>query len=77
LYDEGIGSILVEGGADVFGQFAAGGMIDEMSVFIAPVLAPGGVAAFPSGALAAVVSEASYMHTHDAGRDIWVHAMFD
>lgn len=77
LYDEGIGSLLVEGGADVFGQFVAGGMIDEMSVFIAPVLAPRGVPAFPSGALAAAVSEASYMHTHDAGRDIWLHVMFD
>jgi diaminohydroxyphosphoribosylaminopyrimidine deaminase/5-amino-6-(5-phosphoribosylamino)uracil reductase len=77
LYDEGIGSLLVEGGAQVFGQFVAGGMIDEMSVFIAPVLAPAGVPAFPSGALGAALAEASFMHTHDAGRDIWVHAMFD
>ncbi len=77
LYDEGIGSLLVEGGADVFGQFAAGGLIDEMSIFVAPVLAPRGAPAFPTGSLAALVREASYMHTHDAGRDIWIHAMFD
>lgn len=77
LYDEGIGSLLVEGGADVFGQFAAAGVIDEMSVFVAPVLAPRGVPAFPAGGVAALVREASYMHTHDAGRDIWIHAMFD
>lgn len=77
LYEEGIGSLLVEGGADVFGQFVAGGMVDEMSVFIAPVLAPRGVPAFPAGLPGALLRDASYMHTHDAGRDIWIHAMFD
>jgi diaminohydroxyphosphoribosylaminopyrimidine deaminase/5-amino-6-(5-phosphoribosylamino)uracil reductase len=77
LYDEGIGSLLVEGGGDVFGEFAAAGVIDEMSIFIAPRLAPSGVPAFGSGVTPGLLRDAAYMHTHDAGRDIWIHALFD
>jgi diaminohydroxyphosphoribosylaminopyrimidine deaminase/5-amino-6-(5-phosphoribosylamino)uracil reductase len=77
LYDEGIGSLLVEGGADVFGQFASAGVIDEMSVFVAPRIAPSGVPAFGTASLTGSLREAAYMHTHDAGRDVWIHALFD
>lgn len=77
IYDEGIGSVLVEGGAEVFGQCVAAGVVDEMSVFVAPALAPRGVAAFPAGGVQSALMEASSMHTHDAGRDIWIHAMFE
>ena len=77
LYDEGIGSLLVEGGGDVFGQCAAAGVIDEMSVFVAPVLAPSGIPAFGTGDISGLLREAAYMHTHDVGRDIWIHALFD
>jgi diaminohydroxyphosphoribosylaminopyrimidine deaminase / 5-amino-6-(5-phosphoribosylamino)uracil reductase len=77
IYDEGIGSLLVEGGGEVFAQCVAAGVVDEMSVFVAPVLAPQGVPAFPAGAVASATKDAAYMHTHDAGRDIWIHAMFE
>jgi diaminohydroxyphosphoribosylaminopyrimidine deaminase / 5-amino-6-(5-phosphoribosylamino)uracil reductase len=77
LYDEGIGSLLVEGGGDVFGQFASAGVIDELSIFVAPRLAPSGVPAFGSGATPGLLRAAAYMHTHDMGRDIWIHALFD
>ena len=53
------------------------GVIDEMSVFVAPVLAPSGLPAFGTGDITGLLRDAAYMHTHDAGRDIWIHAMFD
>ncbi len=46
LYGMHIGSILVEGGADVFNQFVSQNLIDEMNVFIAPVLIGRGLPAF-------------------------------
>ncbi len=36
LYAHRIGSLLVEGGADVFSQFIEEGLFDELSVFVAP-----------------------------------------
>ncbi len=36
LYRRGIGSILVEGGAEVFGQFLEEGLADQISLFVAP-----------------------------------------
>jgi diaminohydroxyphosphoribosylaminopyrimidine deaminase / 5-amino-6-(5-phosphoribosylamino)uracil reductase len=48
LYRHNIGSILVEGGGDVFTQFVEEGLVDELSLFYAPTLLPGGVPAFGS-----------------------------
>jgi diaminohydroxyphosphoribosylaminopyrimidine deaminase/5-amino-6-(5-phosphoribosylamino)uracil reductase len=47
LYHHGISSVLVEGGAEVFGQFAVSGLVDEWSVFVAPTLIGPGKEAFP------------------------------
>lgn len=46
LYRRNIGSILVEGGSDVFTQFVGGGWADELSVFVSRSTLPGGVPAF-------------------------------
>lgn len=47
LGDNGIASVLVEGGADIFRQFIAGGYADKMLVFIAPKLLHGGLSPYP------------------------------
>jgi diaminohydroxyphosphoribosylaminopyrimidine deaminase/5-amino-6-(5-phosphoribosylamino)uracil reductase len=46
LYGEGIGSLLVEGGATVFRHFVEQSMVDELSLFVAPWIMGDGVAAF-------------------------------
>lgn len=43
LYREGIGSVLVEGGGEVFAEFLRSGLIDELNVFVAPLLLGEGV----------------------------------
>jgi len=50
LYDQGVGSLFVEGGAEVFAQFLAEGLVDELSVFVAPAFAGSGVPALGSSA---------------------------
>lgn len=49
LYRHGLMSILVEGGSSVFSQFARSGLVDRLSVLIAPVLLGDGIPAFASG----------------------------
>ena len=46
LHEGGIRSILVEGGGEVFRQFAQSGLADEWSIFVAPKLIGGGLGAF-------------------------------
>lgn len=45
LYELNIGTILVEGGSSVFTQMLSQGLVDELSVFVAPLLAGEGVRA--------------------------------
>jgi diaminohydroxyphosphoribosylaminopyrimidine deaminase/5-amino-6-(5-phosphoribosylamino)uracil reductase len=40
----GIGSLLVEGGANVFGQFIRAGLVDQCSVFVSPAVIGNGIA---------------------------------
>jgi diaminohydroxyphosphoribosylaminopyrimidine deaminase/5-amino-6-(5-phosphoribosylamino)uracil reductase len=46
LYRYHIGSLLVEGGADVFGQFLREDLVDELTVFLAPRALGRGLPAF-------------------------------
>ena len=46
LYDLQLGSILVEGGSSVFTQFLGAGVVDELSVFLAPIYLKRGVPSF-------------------------------
>jgi diaminohydroxyphosphoribosylaminopyrimidine deaminase/5-amino-6-(5-phosphoribosylamino)uracil reductase len=48
LYAQEIGSILVEGGSQVFREFLEAGIVDELSIFVAPQVIGGGVPAFAS-----------------------------
>jgi diaminohydroxyphosphoribosylaminopyrimidine deaminase/5-amino-6-(5-phosphoribosylamino)uracil reductase len=51
LYRLNIGSILIEGGRDVFSQFVLGNLIDEMSLFVAPMKLRSGIPAMSQAAL--------------------------
>jgi len=46
IYRFSIGSVLVEGGASVFSQFIDEGLVDELSIFVAPLILGSGVRAF-------------------------------
>lgn len=50
LYHLNIGSLLVEGGRGVFTQFVRHGLVDEMSIFIAPILMGSGLTTFSEAA---------------------------
>ena len=79
LYVEQIGSILVEGGGEVFQQFVDAGCVDELSLFVAPRLSRGGPAAFGVALAAdgALARSASSLEVRQVGRDILLHALFD
>ncbi|MDH7514503.1 MAG: bifunctional diaminohydroxyphosphoribosylaminopyrimidine deaminase/5-amino-6-(5-phosphoribosylamino)uracil reductase RibD [Bacteroidota bacterium] len=47
LFNQGIYSLLVEGGANVYAQFISQGLVDRIEFFIAPKLFLKGVSAFP------------------------------
>lgn len=79
LYAEQIGSLLVEGGGDVFGEFVGAGCIDELSLFLAPRFSRGGMTAFGVGASWEGKSGrvASLLETRMVGGDVLLHAVFD
>ncbi|MBP1657902.1 MAG: bifunctional diaminohydroxyphosphoribosylaminopyrimidine [Bacteroidetes bacterium] len=79
LYAEGIGSLLVEGGGEVFGHFAAEECIDELSLFVTPRFSRGGQFAFGEGScwVDAAGRMASELEVRQVGRDVLLHAFFD
>jgi diaminohydroxyphosphoribosylaminopyrimidine deaminase / 5-amino-6-(5-phosphoribosylamino)uracil reductase len=46
LYALNLGSLLIEGGSDLFGQFLQSRLVDELTVFIAPIVIGKGVPAY-------------------------------
>jgi len=75
LYKFSIGSVLVEGGSNVFNQFVRGGLADELSVFVTPMLLGTGVPAFAlcdGGGPA--FSAAKEFHSRAVGRDMMFSA---
>ena len=72
LHRLNIGSILVEGGQEVFTQFVRERVVDEMSIFLAPRVLAGGISAFREAArraFAHLVDPAS-ITVRVIGRDI-------
>ncbi len=77
LYEGGIRSILVEGGGDLFRQFAESGLVDEWSIFVAPRIIGRGTAAFTGGLSPVFKPQERAMGTMNAahvGRDVLVRA---
>jgi diaminohydroxyphosphoribosylaminopyrimidine deaminase/5-amino-6-(5-phosphoribosylamino)uracil reductase len=73
LYVRDIGSLLVEGGGDVFAQFLRSGLVDEYSIFIAPIVVGDGIPAYTPQRSPARRAGFDNMTTALVGRDILVH----
>jgi diaminohydroxyphosphoribosylaminopyrimidine deaminase/5-amino-6-(5-phosphoribosylamino)uracil reductase len=64
--ESGIHSVLVEGGARVFGDLVVGGYADELSIFVSPALHGVGLPAFGTG-----FRQASRTTAHPQFRTMW------
>jgi diaminohydroxyphosphoribosylaminopyrimidine deaminase / 5-amino-6-(5-phosphoribosylamino)uracil reductase len=69
LYRRQIGSLLVEGGADVAEQLISEGLVDRLSVFVAPVLFGEGLKGIAITGPAPVLKGFS-VHAEQVGRDV-------
>jgi diaminohydroxyphosphoribosylaminopyrimidine deaminase/5-amino-6-(5-phosphoribosylamino)uracil reductase len=72
LYRYNIGSILVEGGSRIFGQLIGSGLVDQLSLFIAPVVLGKGITAFDdtyAGAVSARTPAVDRIHLANVGGD--------
>ncbi len=72
LYSRNLGSVLVEGGGDVFGQFLRSHLVDELTVFIAPTIIGDGVPVYAPGKSTARPAGFDNLSTGMIGRDIMV-----
>jgi diaminohydroxyphosphoribosylaminopyrimidine deaminase/5-amino-6-(5-phosphoribosylamino)uracil reductase len=77
LYAEQIGSILVEGGGEVFRDFVEAGCVDELSLFIAPWFAGGDLLTFGRSLSGVSMPTASSVIVLKTGGDVLLHALFD
>jgi len=79
LYLLNIGSVFVEGGADVFGQFLRGDLVNEITLFLAPVALGRGVSAFGTwtGTAAQVHWISRRGEVSRSGSDFVLHAQRD
>jgi diaminohydroxyphosphoribosylaminopyrimidine deaminase/5-amino-6-(5-phosphoribosylamino)uracil reductase len=77
LYKQNIGSVLVEGGQDVFTQFLQSDLVDEMSMFISPKLMHGGISLSRDGdGRSAPGRKAELVTIRTVGDDVLVHCTF-
>jgi len=72
LYTFNLGSLLVEGGRDLFGQFLRSHFVDELTVFIAPIIIGEGVPAYAPDKLPARRAGFDNLTTGMIGADIMV-----
>jgi diaminohydroxyphosphoribosylaminopyrimidine deaminase/5-amino-6-(5-phosphoribosylamino)uracil reductase len=74
LYRHHIGSVLVEGGQEVFSQFLRRGPVDELSIFLAPTVMGDGIPSVMNvGRLKSTV-RFSRWSAMPLGRDILIQA---
>jgi diaminohydroxyphosphoribosylaminopyrimidine deaminase/5-amino-6-(5-phosphoribosylamino)uracil reductase len=80
LYRRNIGSVLVEGGSDVFAQFLYEGPVDELSIFLAPRVLGNGIPAFgleTGRRRFRTAFKANRMVASKVGKDILIQAYSD
>jgi diaminohydroxyphosphoribosylaminopyrimidine deaminase/5-amino-6-(5-phosphoribosylamino)uracil reductase len=76
LYEREIGSILVEGGSVVFREFLDAGVVDELSMFVAPQVFGTGVPAFAVSPLAHPAAfRFRTIQARPVGADLLIHAL--
>ncbi|MFF7726753.1 bifunctional diaminohydroxyphosphoribosylaminopyrimidine deaminase/5-amino-6-(5-phosphoribosylamino)uracil reductase RibD [Streptomyces sp. NPDC008001] len=68
LYERGLRSVLLEGGARLAAEFAARGMLDRVVAYVAPLLLGGDGRAVLDGFGAGTLSEALRLQLDEAGR---------
>lgn len=75
LYEENISSILVEGGMNLFSQFLASGLYDDVFFFIAPKIIGSGISAFEDTSLKDLSSahELCLMNQKTIGNELILH----
>ncbi len=76
LFEEGIGSVMVEGGARTFAGFSGSSLVDQLSVFVAPKLFNSGVVAFQESGKLRNRLKAARITSQSIGPDILVQAFF-
>ncbi len=76
LYSAGTGSILVEGGAATFANLMHGGLVDQLSIFIAPKVFTSGLFAFPENGASAKPFLAKHTTSTMVGQDILIQSLF-
>jgi diaminohydroxyphosphoribosylaminopyrimidine deaminase/5-amino-6-(5-phosphoribosylamino)uracil reductase len=74
LYRQNIGSVLVEGGGEIFTQFLSSGVVDELSLMIAPEVIGDGLPAFTGRAGPLKRGTALHLQSRKVGRDILLTA---
>lgn len=74
LYRHDIGSVLVEGGQEVFSQFLRRGPVDELSIFLAPRVMGQGIPAVTNGGRRRSGVRFSRWSAMPVGRDILIQA---
>lgn len=76
LYRQRIGSILVEGGGNVFSQFIVGNLVDELSIFVAPIRFSSGIPAMTPQAKQRVEGMIERAETirQKISRDLLIHS---
>ncbi len=72
LYARNLGSLLVEGGSDLFGQFLRSRRVDELTVFIAPIVIGDGVPAYAPNRMPSRRAGFDNLTTGMIGTDIMV-----
>jgi diaminohydroxyphosphoribosylaminopyrimidine deaminase/5-amino-6-(5-phosphoribosylamino)uracil reductase len=74
LYRYDIGSVLVEGGREVFSQFLRHGPVDELSIFLAPTVMGHGISAMTNVGRERSTVRFSRWSAMPVGRDILIQA---
>jgi diaminohydroxyphosphoribosylaminopyrimidine deaminase/5-amino-6-(5-phosphoribosylamino)uracil reductase len=76
LYRREIGSILVEGGSMVFREFLEAGIVDELSIFVAPKVLGAGIPAFGvTGKALPAPFRFRNIQSECIGTDVLIHAL--
>ena len=81
LYDDGVAELLVEGGSELVASLFNHGYVDQLIIFIAPIIIGGrdGITAIGGDGIMWMEQaiRASYMHTQQIGNDIMVTLDFE
>ncbi len=78
LYRNGIGTLFVEGGSDVAGGFLYSGLVDQLSIFVAPRMMGPGILSFNDGHSGIKIRhrQVTRLVTRRVGNDVLLQFLF-